>query len=541
MIVVKSYQSIKHWLSNQLLFQKLQSPLGFGILAVVAIALSYVLSLLDFKYGVVVLAGILGLPVVAACIYHQKFSVYLILVISIFVELFRKYNIPFGTALDILLFISFFGILIHQVKERRTGFASSPISAWILVWVFYNLIQVLNPWAGSQMAWMYTVRSMAGLILFYFIACFAFTNLKTIVTTFKLIIGLAFLSAAYGLKQEFFGFTPGEMAWLYADPERFQLIFQWSRLRIFSFFSDPTNYGIYMAYMGTLCFIMFTGPFKKWQRAALFIGGCCMFLSMAYAGSRTPFVLVPFGLIVFTMLTMSSRVILAMGMVFLLGAGVMMKSTSSAVMYRIQSAFDPTKSDDTVKVRFENQKLIQPFIYQHPFGAGLGSSGLWGKRFTPDSFLAGFAHDSGFVRIAVELGWIGLILYCIFLFVSLKTAIYYYLRVKNPKIKAIYLGLTVMFFQLTLANYPQEAIVQLPTSIIFYVSLAMLVKLKEFDYVELGEGEVEKPEVALASDQVEAQPKQLEPQSSSLNTPPPTTDPLTEPTNTNSKPVNDGN
>ena len=474
-------------MSNQLLFQKLQSPLGFGILAVVAIFLSYLLSLLQFKYGVVLLAGILGLPIVGACIYHQKFSVYLILVISIFVELLRKYNIPFGTTLDILLFISFFGILIHQVKHRRKGFAKSPISAWVLIWVFYNLIQVLNPWAGSQMAWLYTVRSMAGLILFYFIACFAFTSLKTIKFTFKLMLGLAFLSALYGLKQEFFGFSDTEMVWLYSDPERFQLIFQWSRLRIFSFFSDPTNFGIYMAYMGTLCFTMFMGPFKRWQRAVLFIAGCSMFLSMAYAGSRTPFVLVPFGFIIFTMLTLSPRVIGIMALGFVLGAGFMMKSTSSAVIYRIQSAFDPTKSDDTVKVRFENQKMIQPFIYTHPFGAGLGSSGLWGKRFTPDSFLAGFAHDSGFVRIAVELGWIGLILYCLFLFTAVRTAIYYYLRVSNPKIKAMYLGLTVMFFQLTLANYPQEAIVQLPTSIIFYVSLAMLVKMREFDDVNAEE------------------------------------------------------
>ncbi len=505
MIAERAFQSVKLWFSNQLLFQKLQNPLGFVILSVLAIGLSYLVTMLQLKYGVVLLAGIIGGPVVAACIYHQKFSIYLILTISIFVELFRKYNIPFGTALDILLFISFFGILIHQVQERRKDFAKSPISAWVLVWVFYNLIQVLNPWAGSQMAWLYTVRSMAGLILFYFIACYAFNNLKTMYLTMKLMVGLAFLSALYGLKQEFLGFSDAEMVWLYSDPERFQLIFQWSRLRIFSFFSDPTNFGIYMSYMGTLCFMLTLGPFERWKKLLLGFAGFCMFLAMAYAGSRTPFVLVPFGFIIFTLLTLSKRVIMAMGCVFVLGVGFMMKSTSSAVVYRIQSAFDPTKSDDTVKVRFENQKLIQPFIYRHPFGAGLGSSGLWGRRFTPDSFLAGFAHDSGFVRIAVELGWIGLIIYCMFLFTVVRTSIYYYLRVRNPKIKALYLGITVMLFQLTLANYPQEAIVQLPTSIIFYVSLAMIVKLKEFDQVS---EEASSPQQTLPPNQGKSQKDQ---------------------------------
>ena len=48
-------------------------------------------------------------------------------------------------------------------------------------------------------------------------------------------------------------------------------------------------------------------------------------------------------------------------------------------------------------------------------------------------------------------------------------------------IKTIYLGLTVIVFQLCLASYPQEAIVVLPTSITFYILVAMIVRLKEFD------------------------------------------------------------
>jgi len=159
----------------------------------------------------------------------------------------------------------------------------------------------------------------------------------------------------------------------------------------------------------------------------------------------------------------------------------MMKSTSSAVIWRIQSAFNPKYSNDTMDVRFNNQKKIRPYIQSRPFGSGLGSTGLWGRRFTPKSFLASFAHDSGFVRIAVELGWFGLVLYMILLFAILKTCIYYYLRVRNSKIKVLYLALTVVMFMLTLANYPQEAILQLPNSIIFYVMLAIIIKLKDFD------------------------------------------------------------
>ncbi|MEM9824595.1 MAG: O-antigen ligase family protein, partial [Bacteroidota bacterium] len=394
--------SLKDWLANQLIFQKLNNPLGYVVLMALSFVIAYLIAVFEMKVGFLILGAIVGIPILGLCMVNQIFSICVILTIGVLVEFFKRYvDAPFGTALDGLLFIAFFGVLIQQTRSRDLSFAKSPISVCILIWVGYNLLQVLNPWAASRMAWLYTVRSMAGLILIYFIACYALKSLKTISFLIKWILGLSFLSALYGLKQEFLGFTTTELNWLYSDPERLQLIFQWSRLRIFSFLSDPTTYGIYMAYMGTFCFIMATGPFSNFRRGILIFAGICMFMAMAYAGSRTPFVLVPFGFAVFTLLTLRKEVIIGMFCVFLLGCGAMMKSTSSAVLYRIQSAFIPSKSSDTMQVRFENQKMIQPLIHSHPIGVGLGSSGIWGKRFTPDSMLADFAHDSQYVRIAV--------------------------------------------------------------------------------------------------------------------------------------------
>ncbi len=478
----RPYHEFKQWISDQLLFQKLNSPLGYSLLTALALLLSYLMAELDITFGLIVFALLLGLPLAVMCIFDQVFGLSVILLTAVGVGWATKYIPgPIGTSLDILLFIMFFGLLLKQVKERNFEFARNPISFLVLLWVLYNLLEILNPWADSRLAWLFTVRSMAGLILLYFVACYAFQNLKAIIWMLKLILATAFVSALYGLKQEFFGFSSSEMAWLYADPERFQLIFQWSRLRVFSFFSDPTNFGIFMSYSGTFCLILATGPFKTWQRVLLVFAALCMILSMAYAGSRTPFILLPAGLIFFSLLTLKRNIIIGMTLFFLIGSGLMIKSTSSAVIYRIQSAFDLSKSDDSVKVRLNNQKYIQPFILRHPFGAGLGATGVWGKRFSPHSKLANFAHDSGFVRIAVELGWIGLILYCAFLFVALRTTIYYFLRVRDPKVKTVYLGLATMFFQLTLGNYPQEALVVLPTSIIFYITLAMSARLKDFD------------------------------------------------------------
>lgn len=480
-MIAKAFEHISDWLHKQLFLQKMNNPLGYAIVLGFSLAMAFLVSAMGVKLGALALAVIIGIPFMVLCFISQEFGIAITLLIAFFIQYLNKLgNYPAGLALDGLVFFMFFVIIVKQIRERDWRFAKHPISLFIMLWVAYSIIQVLNPVAESRLAWAFTVRSLAGLIVLYFVACYAFKSLAHIMRMLKFMIFLAFFAALYGLKQEFIGFSDAELNWLYADPKRFQLIVQWSRFRVFSLFSDPTTFGILMAYMGVFCIALATGPFKTWQRVLLVIGALAMFLSMGYGGSRTPVVLVPIGFIFFTILTLKKEILIGSAIFFVLGAGLMMKGSSNPVLFRIQSAFKPGE-DASVQVRMDNQKMIQPFIQRHPFGAGMGSTGVWGKRFTPHSWLASFAHDSGFVRIAVEMGWVGLIIYMALLFKIMQTGIYYYLRVKNPKIKATYLGLNCVLFILIVANYPQEIIVLLPTSIIFYVCLAAIVRLKDFD------------------------------------------------------------
>ncbi len=466
---------------RQVLFQKLNNPLGYVILLTGAVAMAYVLSMLPLKLAMLAVGALIAIPIVAACFVDLFFGIIVMLFAGFFLGLVAKYTAtPIGTALDGLLVLMLVGLLARLIRERNFKFARSPISIFIFAWIYFNLLQVLNPWAESKIAWVYTVRTVALLLAMYFIACYAFSSYKRILTAIKVVLFLGFISALYSLKQEWIGFSNAEMTWLHADEERFMLIFQWDRMRVFSFFSDPTTFGILMGYMSMFCLVLAAGPFKIWKRAALVIAAVAMLMGMAYAGSRTPFVMLPVGVIFYLVLTFKRETIFAGALFFMVGGVMVLKSTNSAVIWRIQSAFRG-ESSDTIDVRMKNQEKVQPFIHSHPVGAGLGSTGYWGKRFTPDSWLASFAHDSLYVRLAVETGWIGLLLYMSLLFVAMKTSIYYFFRVKDPTIKTLYLGFTINVFLLALASYPQEAITLLPTSIVFYVMLAMIVRLKDFD------------------------------------------------------------
>ena len=466
---------------NWIVREKLSNPLGVLLLVLFSIGLGYVVSFLPLKLAMLLAGGALALVVLIAVLTDLLVGVNVMLVAIFLLGFVGKYtDAPIGTALDGLLGVLLLGLLGRVVSRRDLSFAWQPLSLFVLGWIYYNLMQVLNPWALSRMAWVYTVRTVALLLALYFIACYALSSYRRVVLTLKMILGLGFLSALYGLKQEYIGFSPAELAWVTADQERFQLIFQWSRLRVFSFFSDPTTYGILMAYMCMFAIVLATGPFKIWKRLSLVLIAISMLVAMALAGSRTPVVMIPLGLLYYVVITLRKETILSFVLFLLMGTAFVLKSTNSAVIYRIQSAFKP-ESKDTIRVRLENQKKIQPFIQSHPFGAGLGSTGFWGKRFSPDSWLASFAHDSLYVRLAVETGWVGLLLYMSLLFMALRYSIYYYFRTKAPPVRNFYLGISVVIFMLIVASYPQEAITLPPTSLVFYVLLAMVVRLKDFD------------------------------------------------------------
>jgi hypothetical protein len=478
---ISIFAGIKDWALRQIVQEKLNNPLGYALAALFALGIAFVLSMLPMKLAVLAVVGILAIPVVACCFLNLNFGIIVMLASAFLLGLVAKYtNAPIGTALDGLLVLMLVGMLARLIKERDFGFAKNPISIFILAWIYYNLLEVINPWAQSRLAWVYTVRTVALLLALYFIACYAFSSYKRVVNTLKAILILGLISALYSLKQEWIGFSNAETTWLHADEERFMLIFQWNRMRVFSFFSDPTTFGILMGYMSMFCLILATGPYKFWLKIGLLAAAVSMLMGMAYAGSRTPFVMLPMGVILYMVLTFKRQTIIAAALFFALGAGMILKSTNSAVIWRIQSAFRG-ESNDTIEVRMKNQAKIQPYILSHPVGAGLGSTGYWGKRFTPNSWLASFAHDSLYVRLAVETGWIGLLIYMGLLFTAMRTSIRYYFRVKDPTIKNLYLAFTITVFLLALASYPQEAITLLPTSVVFYIILAMIARLKDFD------------------------------------------------------------
>jgi len=65
------------------------------------------------------------------------------------------------------------------------------------------------------------------------------------------------------------------------------------------------------------------------------------------------------------------------------------------------------------------------------------------------------------------------------------TGIRQFFRVKDPVIKNLTLAILIVMFCLVVASYPQEAIPMLPTSLVFYLLLACMVRLGKLDEAQL--------------------------------------------------------
>jgi O-antigen ligase len=290
---------------------------------------------------------------------------------------------------------------------------------------------------------------------------------------FKLWILLSLVGATYALKQEIFGFTAFEQKWLDADPVLSSLYFIDEHWRKFSIFADPVTFSYNMIISSVLCFCLLSAPIKAWKKVVLSLLSILFIVAMVYSGTRGAYILIPAALGLYLILKFTRRALLVGSVLaFVLAVAVYMP-TSNPTMRRFQSAFSPSK-DASYNVRKDNQKMIQPYILSHPFGGGLGATGVWGQRFSPHSQLANFPPDSGYVRVAVELGWVGLMIFCIFMFVVLYTGITNYYKIQDPELKTFCLAMVLIVFCLHIGNFPQEALVQYPNNLLFYLAIALI-------------------------------------------------------------------
>ena len=470
------------WLNRQFLGDKMRKPWGYVLFLTIAGIAVGMITTLDVNTAFYVLLGLLSFPLIMVSLANARFGLMLVTLISFFVLGIKRFtgDLPLGIALDVMTGVLVLGTLIKHLRERDFQFLRHPLSYILAIWIAYSVLLVLNPYASSRLGWVSAVRTLALQGLLFYVALSAIDSFKFIRQYSLLLVGLLGLAALYGLFQELIGIPSHEMDWLYSDYEKYQLYFLNGRFRVFSFFSDPAIFGVMMAVGALMCMTLTFGPWDNKYRIGFGVLAFLMVCAMLPSGTRTAYVVVPVGLFFLTFLTLQRRVLLVTAILFVLGGGFIASQWNSPMGERISSAFRPM-ADESYRGRLENQRFIQHFVRTHPVGAGLGTSGERGKKYAPDTMLANFPTDGGYLMVAVEMGWVGLLLYCVLLFIALRTGVTGYFWVQSQALKNVYAAYSVLLLGLIVANFTQLTLTQRPATEVFFILLAILVKLRYFE------------------------------------------------------------
>jgi putative inorganic carbon (hco3(-)) transporter len=470
---------------------------AFRILILLGAAVGFAYSIKEFgsTAGLLSIAIMIGLPVAYGVIAYPKLGVIVLMFGAYFIMfLLRIINgYPLGTLMDALQYLLILAFFLKQKYNRNFEMFRSPITVMILIWFAYNILQVGNPTTEARMAWVYTVRTVAVVNLMFFVFTYFIDTVQFLRIIFKVWMGLSLFAAAYAAKQEYFGFFAFEEVGL-QDPLVQLLLFINGHWRKFSIFSDPVAFSYNMVASALYCFAIIVSSTSNTKKKIIH-GLMLVFFMMAmlYSGTRGAYVLMPVSLGLYMALHISKKTLMIGGIGTVLFLGLIFMPTSNVTLYRFQSAFKPS-DDASFNVRANNQKRIAPYILSHPLGGGLGATGVWGVKFAPHSFLASFPPDSGYVRVAVELGWIGLMIFCIWMFITIKEGIKTYFLIKDPELKTYCLAVLLVIFALNFGNYPQEALVQFPSSIYFYLYTAIILVTRRLDREKNGDfAPVKKP------------------------------------------------
>ena len=479
---------IKMYLSRSIREEKLLNPLGAGLLALLALGIAVVVSFNGLLPGLLLIAFLVALPTVYTIVAFPKFGIVLLLITGYFLFFFLRLglNFPIGTVMDALEWLLILGLFLTYRHAADRSLLKNPVALMIAIWVAYTLLQVANPWAESRLAWLYTVRTVGAVTLMYFVFVYQINSLSYLRLLMRVWLGMAILAALYAFKQEYLGFNAAEFQALANDPLMVSLLYIDGHWRKYSVFSDPVTFSYNMVLAIFLCLSLIRAEKGFLPNAGLAVVGLLCGNAMLFSSTRGAYVLIPAGLLLFFILRFDKRMLFVGVAAALVFAILIRIPTGNPTLYRFQSAFKPTE-DASFNLRSQNQKRIRSYVLSHPIGGGLGATGAWGVRFAPDSYLANFPPDSGYMRIAVEMGWIGLLLFGSLVFLILKTGIDHYYLLRSRELKTYCLAMTLAVFVLGVGSYPQEAIVQFPSNILFYLAAAVIQGCLQLDhpYIEV--------------------------------------------------------
>jgi hypothetical protein len=394
-------------------------------------------------------------------------------------------GIQIGLAMDGILIITFIALIFNKFREKIDWTpAKKDITLLSIIWFCYTLFELVNPEARSVEAW-FTGRGVSFYMLMIVPLALLFIDSDKKLTIFFYIWGIfSILASLKGMQQHFIGVDPWEQAWLDEGNAKTHILF--GKLRSFSFLSDAGQFGGNQAYSALVATILAMVEKNRKNRIFYIVVAILGYYGMVLSGARGAMSVPLAGFMLYFVLRRNFKV-MVYGLIVLLAVFVFFKYTSigqgNDQIRRMRTAFDP--NDASLQVRLDNQKLLKSYLASRPFGGGIGHGGVKAQRFLPNAFLSNVATDSWFVLIWVEQGIIGLALHLFILFyVLIKSCYIIMFRIRDPILQIKMAALASGMFGIMVASYGNAILGGMPTAMLIYTSMAVMMGAEKLDTPE---------------------------------------------------------
>jgi hypothetical protein len=467
---------------------KLNPNIAILVLAFMAIVMAWMAARYEYSMVPLVIAGSAAILFTVLATLKNPFQGLLLnLVICFFIFIpQRVLGLPYSLAviweghLVICFFASMIALKGTRMNAENIAFFKNPVTIMMIVSFLYILLQYFNPNISSSIGWLLFLRRAISFVFIFLASFYILTDINKIRIYLQAMVVLIALAVVYAYWQQVVGLPSWDENYINQSSLVYNLHVQWGLFRKFSFL-DVVTFPM-MANIGALILVIFSFFEKRKLRMWLYLFAALVILVGAtFSGTRSASYIFPAGLLLYTVVNLSKpkTILIFAGLVAGIFVLVNLPVYRFNTLNRFRSSF--TSDDASLEVRNINRTRIQPYIYEHPVGGGLMTTGAGGEKYYPDHPLAKFPPDSGLLASALEKGWIGLAIDLLFYLVIMVEGTRGYFRTRNETHKKYYLVLTCCTFSLVIAEYAQVVIPQIPVCIFFMSSAAIIVRLRQLD------------------------------------------------------------
>lgn len=460
----------------------------FWLYGLLGLAWTLICGFLIAKIGISGAGAALVLPIaffiVIGVFSEPRFGLLLYLQLNFLICVFARFlpvDLPFGTFIDVSLVLTLLSLIVNA-KQYEWKRLHHPTFYLVGTWVVFTILEFFNPEAPYKPAWIYNFRPFS---LYWILATcivlivpFQKSDIKILIRTWLV---WSFLAALWGFKQQYIGLTENEQLWLAAGAAKTHLLF--GVLRIFSFYTDASQFGAEMGATALVCLIWFFEEKDRIRKVGYLFLMMVYFWAFAISGTRSALFVIVAGYAFYLILKKDVKKIL-FGVALAIPIYVVLVYTNAGSgnyqVQRIRSALRPME-DPSFLLRLQNKQKLALILENYPFGAGLGTSENVGSRFVPNHWAARIAPDSWYVMLWIETGVVGMTLYIIIIVALIGFGAYKVWCIKDPWLHKIMIAMLSEVGGIAVMAYSNPVIGQFPTSGIFYISIAMLTTCERWD------------------------------------------------------------